>query len=189
MSHTHTIPHFISIDSNGKCSYCGSETIVSCIKESVESECRACNLGIFGGCECTRYTIDVNVYICARCNTCVCGKSGVFINMLQLETGETPIEYYKTCNDCFHSIQEDFIKRKVIWDEMRKLKREKSDKETWTKSWNSSSPACKLEMYGVIKLKCLARRKGVIRYSYMSKSELICTLTPLVNNLDFPIML
>ena len=42
-------------------------------------------------------------------------------------------------------------------------------------------------MYGIIKLKTLAKNKNLKGYSQYKKSELINKLNPLVNESDFPI--
>lgn len=53
-------------------------------------------------------------------------------------------------------------------------------------TWKSSSPQEKLQMYGLEKLRILAKGK-IPRYSTYKKNELISLLAPLVKADDFPI--
>lgn len=59
--------------------------------------------------------------------------------------------------------------------------------DIFTLKWAKSSPQEKLKTYGVVKLKILAKNKGIKGYSKYKKIELIKVLEPLVVNSDFPI--
>ena len=54
-------------------------------------------------------------------------------------------------------------------------------------TWKTTTPQEKLDLYGIVKLKILAKNKNVKGYSKYTKRELINTLSPLVNENDFPI--
>ena len=54
-------------------------------------------------------------------------------------------------------------------------------------TWTSSSPQEKLSKYGLVKLKILAKKKGIKRYSTFNKTDLLIKLKPCVTNADFPI--
>tara|TARA_R110000796_G_scaffold137718_1_gene253832 strand:- start:276 stop:512 length:237 start_codon:yes stop_codon:yes gene_type:complete len=60
-------------------------------------------------------------------------------------------------------------------------------KQAFNKSWKTLSPKDKLKLYGVIKLKVLAKNKKVKGYSKYKKQQLIDILSPLVVKSDFPI--
>ena len=61
------------------------------------------------------------------------------------------------------------------------------EKEQFNNKWNKSSPPEKLTVYGIKKLKILAKNKKIKGFSKYKKKELIDLLTPLVNEKDFPI--
>jgi hypothetical protein len=61
------------------------------------------------------------------------------------------------------------------------------DKNKFNEKWNISTPIEKLNMYGIIKLKKLAKIKNLKGYSRYNKNELIEKLKLLVNDNDFPI--
>jgi len=61
------------------------------------------------------------------------------------------------------------------------------EKNIFTNKWNLSTPFEKLNMYGIIKLKKLAKNKNIKGYSKYNKNELIEKLKILVNDNDFPI--
>ena len=53
--------------------------------------------------------------------------------------------------------------------------------------WKTTTPQEKLNLYGIAKLKILAKNKKIKGYSDYKKNELINILLPLVNENDFPI--
>ena len=59
-------------------------------------------------------------------------------------------------------------------------------KNNFNNAWKTSSPQEKLNLYGIEKLKILAKNKN-IGISKYKKQELINILSPLVNEKDFPI--
>ena len=61
------------------------------------------------------------------------------------------------------------------------------EKEQFNNKWNKSSPPEKLTVYGIKKLKILAKNKKIKGFSKYKKKELIDILIPLVNERDFPI--
>ena len=61
------------------------------------------------------------------------------------------------------------------------------EQKQFTNIWKSSSPEEKLYLYGIQKLKILAKNKKIKTYSIYNKNELIDLLIPLVNENDFPI--
>jgi hypothetical protein len=61
------------------------------------------------------------------------------------------------------------------------------EKNKFNEKWNISNPIEKLNMYGIIKLKKLAKMKNLKGYSKYNKNELIEKLKLLVNDNDFPI--
>lgn len=61
-------------------------------------------------------------------------------------------------------------------------------KNEFKNKWNNSFKS-KLECYGIIKLRLLAKSKKVKGYSKYKKDELINILEQLVSNIDFPIKL
>ena len=61
------------------------------------------------------------------------------------------------------------------------------EKEKFNNNWKKSTPANKLNMYGIKKLKILAKNKEIKSFQNIKKMELINILGPLVNEKDFPI--
>jgi hypothetical protein len=61
------------------------------------------------------------------------------------------------------------------------------EKNKFNEKWNISNPIEKLNMYGIIKLKKIAKMKNLKGYSKYNKNELIEKLKLLVNDNDFPI--
>ncbi len=59
--------------------------------------------------------------------------------------------------------------------------------EVFNTRWNDSSPQDKLTMYGIAKLRTLAKNKKIKGFSKYNKQELIYKLQSLVNENDFPI--
>ena len=53
--------------------------------------------------------------------------------------------------------------------------------------WKNTTPKEKLNLYGIEKLKILAKQKEIKGYSKYRKHDLICILSPLVSENDFPI--
>ena len=53
--------------------------------------------------------------------------------------------------------------------------------------WRTSTPQGKLHLYGVAKLRILAKNKQLTGYSKWTKDELIARLTPIVHDTDYPI--
>jgi hypothetical protein len=61
--------------------------------------------------------------------------------------------------------------------------------ENFNNNWNKSTPAEKLNMYGIKKLQILAKNKEIKGFSKYNKMDLINILQPFVNEKDFPIKL
>ena len=61
------------------------------------------------------------------------------------------------------------------------------EKATFIKNWNKSTPTDKLDMYGLKKLRILAKSKHIKGFSKYRRTELIDMLKPFVNGHDFPI--
>ena len=61
------------------------------------------------------------------------------------------------------------------------------EKEKFNSEWNKLTPPEKLKLYGIQKLKILAKNKKIKGFSKYKKTELIDILIPLVNKKDFPI--
>jgi len=60
-------------------------------------------------------------------------------------------------------------------------------KHEFNNKWKNTTPQEKLQLYGIEKLKILAKYKKINRFSKYKKQELINILSPLVNENDFPI--
>ena len=60
-------------------------------------------------------------------------------------------------------------------------------KISFSEKWKNSSAIDKLKLYGIRKLKLLAKSKKIKGYSKYKKKELIDVLQPLINDNDFPI--
>lgn len=61
------------------------------------------------------------------------------------------------------------------------------DKQRFDEMWKTSTPVDKLEVYGILKLRILAKQKNIKGLSRLKKDELISVLSPLVKESDFPI--
>lgn len=53
---------------NPECNICLNESISKYVNKREHIECRGCNLGIFGNCDCYYYDIQIIIYWCQRCN-------------------------------------------------------------------------------------------------------------------------
>jgi hypothetical protein len=60
-------------------------------------------------------------------------------------------------------------------------------KDEFNNKWKNATPQQKLDLYGIEKLKILAKNKKIKGYSKYKKHELINILLLLVNENDFPI--
>ncbi|MFN9115830.1 MAG: hypothetical protein ACK5XN_37750 [Bacteroidota bacterium] len=93
------------------------------------------------------------------------------------------------CEKCSKQQAEDKHKRMKA-DEQRNTQLEENqrlNKNMIFEKWKSSSIEEKLNMYGTIKLKRLAKLKNIKGYSKLSKYKLIQILCPITTNKDFPI--
>lgn len=57
----------------------------------------------------------------------------------------------------------------------------------FSSKWKLSTPQEKLELYGIQKLKLLAKKKNIKGFSKLCKDDLIISLSNVVDNNDFPI--
>lgn len=125
----------------------------------------------------TEITKCINTYECKRCRSSWSCYSTIC---------ECDYEYVKTtvyeCDACNN--------RKCIGCGMQCINKyciKCLSKQAFNKSWKTLSPKDKLKLYGVIKLKVLAKNKKVKGYSKYKKQQLIDILSPLVVKSDFPI--
>ena len=89
---------------------------------------------------------------------------------------------YVICNNCQNKHKQSIHNTKST-DMCEKCK----EKIEFNNKWKTTTPQEKLNMYGIIKLKILAKNKNLKGYSKYTKDELINRLKPLVNGRDFPI--
>ena len=89
---------------------------------------------------------------------------------------------YVICNNCHNKHIQSKHHTKTS-DMCEKCK----EKIKFNNKWKTATPQEKLYMYGIIKLKKLAKTKNLKGYSKYKKDELINKLKPLVNERDFPI--
>lgn len=118
------------------------------------------------GCKCRYAEKDFMYLICANCCNPKCAKCDIVI-----EIGYT-YDPNRICDKC---------KRKL---EIEKIKIEK---EKFNDNWKKITPQEKLKLYGLEKIRILAKCKGIKGYSKYKKNELVNLLTPLVIDEDFPI--
>lgn len=91
-----------------------------------------------------------------------------------------PQDYlYISCLTCLDAIKE--ISRQKA-ESLRIL-----DKEKFNNTWKKSTPAEKLDMYGIKKLHILAKNKKIKGVSKLRKDELKSILLPVITDMDFPI--
>lgn len=119
-------------------------------------------------CTCTYYEIDILIITCPLCIVpkCATCKEDIL---------DVSNNYDRKCRfdegkgiDC---IQCENIKKKKEFDER----------------WISMTIEEKLGLYGISKLRLLAKQKKLKRYSLLNKIELINTLTPITTIFDLPI--
>ena len=173
-------PHFLSKihkSSDTECKYCNNILIRKIKKKNILlQECGYC-----------RYSMRPFVY----CNSsweshypggCSCDDNRELMDVLHI-----------TCSECMICINCNGINDKSMISETDRHinfceKCEKNeDKKDFFNTWKDNTPQEKIKYYGTEKLKKLAKRKGLIGYSKYKKEELINTLSPLVNDSDFPI--
>ena len=171
-----TDPSFLKLDNINiiNCPYC-DELLHKEVKEGkyLINECGYCrysdrpftigssslNQHYSNGCSC-EYSKQNYMYII--CNNCLNPKCNNCDNKLTI--GYT-YEPNRLCSTCIN-IQ---------------------NKDKFNNKWYSSTPHEKLNLYGIIKLKILAKNKNIKGYSKYTKKELVEQLIPLVNENDFPI--
>ena len=89
---------------------------------------------------------------------------------------------YVICNKCQNKYKQSIHNTKPT-DVCEKCK----EKIDFNNKWKTATLQEKLNMYGIKKLKILAKNKNLKGYSKYTKAELINRLEPLVNESDFPI--
>lgn len=158
--------------------------------------------------------VEKKIPICNNCNTCLKCKKNIFnINETYDDKDFCKINKSYLHRECYkeHSKPDDDTKC-YNWDTLtnkwevigiyitcdicKNKYVKKSDSAIITNicencnfknMWKKSTPEDKLNFYGIIKLKKLAKNKHIKGYSKYSKNELIDKLKPLVNGTDFPI--
>ena len=111
----------------------------------------------YGGCSCEYGEKD---YLCVTCEKCKSSKCIDCKTMLPCRNKNCNIP--TRCFDCYK-------------------------KHEFNNKWQNTTPCEKLDVYGIVKLKILAKNKKIKGYSKYTKRALINILTPLVNENDFPI--
>ena len=99
---------------------------------------------------------------------------------------------YVTCNSCLNPkcmLCKNYLddSNKYKSDKICSICREKQRKEEFNKKWKTLSIKDKLELYGIKKLRLLAKKKNIKGYSKHNKNDLIKILFPYVGDNDFPI--
>lgn len=137
--------------------------------------------------------VEVEIPICNNCNICLkCGE-----NIFNINDTYSDHAVYKINNSYLHKeCYKEYTKPKddikyYSWNNLTnkwEFSSEKyKEKIEFNNKWKTTTPQEKLNMYGIIKLKILAKNKNLKGYSKYKKGELINRLKPLVNERDFPI--
>jgi hypothetical protein len=134
-----------------------------------------------GGCECEYGNKDYLYIICNKCLSPKCVKCGNNVRCKGDDCNKI------ICDDC---LSPKCVKcgNNVRGDDCNKIICRKCvESEEFNNKWNKSTPQEKLNVYGIKKLKILAKYKKIKGFSKYNKEELIRLLSQCVSKADFPI--
>jgi len=169
---------FINNEDIINCPICNTKLRIKYKLENTVDECYECRyddrpFGMCrknrGECTCKWYQIENKYIICNKC--CKCKNCNEKIEDYYLKSTDNDI-----CKKCVDLEREKEKELQI-----------KKEQYKFSNKWKSSTASDKLSFYGTKKLMKLARKKELKGRSKMNKEELILSLKPLVDDLDFPI--
>jgi len=145
--------------------------------------------------------VKKGAYLINECGYCIysdrpftIGSSSLnqhYSNGCSCEYGEKDYTYI-SCNKCLNPKCNNCDNKLILSytyepDRICSMCNDKKNKEDFNIKWKLSTSQEKLQLYGIVKLKTLAKNKNIKGYSKYTKKELIEQLSSLVNEKDFPI--
>jgi hypothetical protein len=124
-------------------------------------------------CTCIWKDVKILYLKCNKCMICKCTKCSSDIVYSEYKNGDFR---EKICNTC-----------KTEFNMKIQKENELIAKKEFSEKWKTMTIHDKLNLYGIVKLKILAKNKNIKSIYKYNKQSLIEILTPITSNSDFPI--